>query len=545
MNNLISITSLNISNPSEWSIFTIVGIIILSILTIILIVFTSMVLYQAKKTNKYIKNMPIKYYIGKINIPGKYVEIKLMNSINNEEDVRKYELEDYIYMLSINPDSKPFRELLKLINNNAKKKAIKDKLATIPKLFSTVSESEKNERSLSFVNINPFEEFEEEINFQIMRNGLIKKKTHIDKSFLDESLLPTADSEIFTSMFKQTKKFLTKGITVIKIASKYDFVASNKDYLWNTIQMMSIKKELAKEGITSYINNKGSIYAVVSNDRKKTYNSVQKYWTTRITSLFNKKKASIEYLEPNLDGIVINTFVSSAKDSNSLNKSLVFVNLASIESRLGNSIWYNQIESKSEYINDIGNQMIDSLSDKKPSFKVLENKIVERGVKDLNEVYIDYPKEDIEKVLTHSFKHKNQILDLLVKQTNKEALKEKTKTYGLSIEIEYLPELVKIFDKEKLKSNAFILIHEIENTKHYNYQIIKAINILKEKKIRFIQMINSEHGAFINIYRTVKPEYILLSKGLHSSTISSDKFKLNLNTILEIKDKECKLINVK
>ncbi len=503
----------------------------------------SMTLY--KKGNKYAKVMPLHYSRGIINIEKRTVTLVEINKVRDGE-THTYNIEDFVYMISINPASKEFRELLKMINSKATSKKIHAKMKSIPNVFLFLIDYDDKRRTLSMANVNPYEEYDEEIHFQMQNNELVSnvKKSHIDMDFLEESLIPSADFEIFTQLFKTSKKFLSKGVTIIKISPKHSFIETGKDYLLNLIQLTSLKRALAKQSMHCSLSRDGSLYSIVANDRKKSFLSVQKNWEAKITSMFPKIR-KFEHVDLGIEDFNIDTCIVANKDSKSIAEALIFVNLISEFKRKKESYDIAELIHEAKAINISAEEIIKALKDKKPPIRKIENPIIERGFKSIYEVYIDYPKELLDPIIKYSFKHKKDILEILIVRANKEATKSKTQNIAITVDAFSIPEIIEIIKDEPMKPNVHIVYQERERVRHYQEQLEESVKILKEKGIKTIQLIHNEKGGSVKMYRIFKPEYIMVAKGLNNASTLSDNLKINLNTLKNIKEKETKIINLK
>ncbi len=510
---------------------------------IMLLVFYIYIYIVNRKTENSAFKKPIHYSRGSINIDEKKVIIESLSKVR-EGLVEVYNLDDFIYMLSINPDSKSFRELLKLINNKSSMKNISNKLETIPNSFLTLINFSSKRRSLSQININSNNEDFGTIQFQMQSHELNPKRSYIDMDFFEEDIHPITDSEIFSNLVKSSKNYLSKGVTVIKISPKYSFVETGKDYLINTVQLNAIKRVLLENNIKSYLGRDGSLYSIAPNDRKKNMNTVQKSWDVKIKSLFQKNRNK-DFIELDIDDINIDTFILQKKDPKSINEGILFVNLVSDYKRNNYEYEVEDIIFEARSINASGEELVKLLKDKKPPLRVVENVIEERGVKPIHEVYIDYPKEVIDPIIKLSFKHKKDIIESLLKLGNKEAAKLKDLITTVSIDIATLPEIHKVLASENLRKNLYITLPEKERVKHFNYQLLESAKVLKDNNIKTIHFISEYNGANVEMYRIFKSEFILLLKGLNDSAIISDKLKINLKNIENIKEKETKVINIK
>ncbi len=524
---------------------TIAILVLIASSLLVLLIFGTWSSIIRKKSDKYSKVMPVHHSKGYINIEEKTVTIKEISKVRAGE-VHKYDLEDFIYMISINPASKDFRELLKMINGGANSKKVHDKMLATPKVFLFIIDYNDKRRTLSMINMNPYEEFDKGIHFQMQNNELISntRKSHIDMEFLEETLMPSTDSEIFTNLVKASKKFLSKGVTVIKISPKHSFIEAGKDYLLNLIQFTTLKRELSKLNINCYLGRDGSLYSIVANDRKKNFMIVQKTWEAKIAAMFPKVKR-FEYVDLDIEDLNIDTFIIPNKDAKSISEALIYVNLVSENKRKKIEFDTRELIHDAKAINISADEILKVLKEKRPPIRKVENPVIERGVKSIYEIFIDYPQEILDPILKFSFRHKKEIFEILIKHANKEATKSKTQTIGITIDILALPEIIKTIESEKLKPNVYLVFKERERVRHYQDQLEQSIESIKKLGVKTIQLIHDERGGNVKMYRLIKPEYIVVSKGLNNSLTLSDILKINLNTLENIKEKETKIINLK
>ncbi len=510
---------------------------------LIFFIFSLIIIVISSKTSRFSRMMPTYHSECYIDIEKKIVIIKEVRAFGWKEF--SYELDDFIYMLSINPDSKPFRELLKIVRNGATKQKIKKAIKEVNSVFMYVIDYNDGRRSLSYNIFNKEQDFTDKIYFQMSNNELVgEKKSSIKKDFLDGSLTSLTDSELFLSLSKEAKKFMSKGVTLVKVTPKYSFIETNKDYLLNRIQTMNIKNELLSLGFKSFQGTNGSIYGVISNDRRKSHNSIQKQWNNTISNLFNKKKRSNEYLDANIENYVINTYSITTKDSNAINEALIFINIASEYSIEFGNYSFDEVIEVTKKISKDANHIIEEIREKKPKIKIHKSKIEERGIKPFNEIFLDFSREVIEITLNYSFRDKREIITYLLEQANKASLKIKTENIIANINEKGLKELPIILKDLTLKPNIYIGINEFKKVNHLKYTYIKIAEFLKDNNIKIAQNIKDENGGNIHLYRIFNPEYVILAKGLNDSTVLSDKFKLNLLNIENTKTKETKIINV-
>ncbi len=526
---------------------TIIYILIFLLATsfILLATFLIVIKYNSGMINDYSKYMPIHNTRVEVYIKEKVVRLY---EISESRDGENFEIaiEDFIYMISINPESKEFREMLKLINNDASQKKIADKLKTVsPSFISLITFTPKN-KSLTLFNVNVEQEFDNVISAQLHSSQVdyIKKKVPLETKFIEGDYLPLSDTEIFNNLNKQSKKYLSKGVTIIKISPKYKYMDSNKDYLLGVIEANLIKEILVKQNLNFNLGRDGSLYGIVPNDRKRNLLTVQKSWVVKMESIMPKAK-NLEYIDVKFGDYEIHTYLTSTRDSNAINEALVFVNLVSDLSKDGTFVNSGSVMLEASSIHDVGVEITKMIKDGKLTTKITENEIVERGIKSLSEVYIDYPHEVLDSVVKYSFKHKRTILEGMIENANKEATKAKDKLFFVNIDETSLPEIHKYLTKAKIRENLYISFIEKERVKHFYHQIINSVSLIKEKGIKTMQLVIDESGPYKDVYRFTKSELVVISKGLNNSSILSDQFKINLKIIEEIKEKSTKIITIK
>ncbi len=512
---------------------------------IMLLFFYGILKYNYRQINDYARYMPIHNTRVEVHIEKKVVRLYEISENRFGENF-EIKIEDFIYMISINPESKEFREVLKLINNDASHKKIKDKLKTVNHSFICLITFTNKNKALTLVNINSEQEFENVISAQLHSSQVAfsKRKTPIEMKFIENDYLPLSDTKIFNNLNKQSKKYLSKGVTLIKVASKYKYIDSAKDHLLGVIESNLIKDVLSKHNLHFHLGRDGSLYGIVPNDRKRNLLTVQKSWMVKFESYFPKNKIQ-EYIDVKLENYSIHTYLTSTRDSNAINEALVYVNLVSDFGKEGGSVDNGSLILEASSIHDVGVEITRMIKDGKLETKNAENQIVERGIKSLSEVYIDYPHEVLDSVIKYSFKHKRLILEGMIENANKEAAKSKDQLFFVNVDETSLPEIHKYLSNTKIKDNLYIAFIEKERVKHFYYQIINSVKLLKEKEIKTIQVVIDERGPFKDVYRLTKSEFVLISKGLNTSTILSDNFKINLKIIEEIKEKNTRIITIK
>ncbi len=521
-------------------------IILLVSLFLMVVIFgsiTSSYRFKIKRFTKHMSPFRTECYI-KISTKKVYIKETRMGKISKEFI---YDLEDFIYMLSINPDSKSFRELLKLVNNEASENRIKSHLKTLPDTFIYFVDYKDGRRSLAFSNINPEQDFEDEIFFQTKSAELMRdKKTIVSDEILDDPIEALSEIEIHSAIMKETRRFVSKGVTLFKISPKNDFIDSSKDFYLNTIQGLSIKREFAALGIKMFTCARGNLYGVINNERRRTYNSVNKYWINKFNLIFSKlNKRNKEYIGGNIKNYSINIYVTNSKDEKTVNKGMIFNNLSAEMNKNGKPIVFQILEKRAEEISIMSDSLAKDLKDRKDVVKSNKNIIAERGVKPIHEVYLDFPNELLQTVLKYSFKERKLIIETLIKRANKIAVKYKEDTITVNVDIWAVHDSVIILRKNKLKKNIHLMILEHNKIKPLRHLLTTMANELKELNVPVSQYVADENGANVDLYRIFESKYILLAKGLNDSTLVSDNFKLNLNNIINIKDKDSKIINIR
>ncbi len=512
---------------------------------LLLIMFCIWIGVWSRRTNTYCQKLPHNLAQGVIDIEGKSVTIYDLSK-NKVNEPKTYELDDFIYMLSINPDSKLFRELLKLINNGNPHKKIIEKLKTVPHSFPMLIEYEPKYRSLSIIGVNHYDEIENEIIFQIENNPFLvkKKKVNIEMDFFEKSIQPITDSEIYSNLIKISKKFLSKGANIVKVSSKYKFIDSQREYMMHVIRINILKNELEKQNVKSFIGRDGSLYAIAPNDRKKSMYSVQRSWSQRINNIFIRQKRT-GYLDFDVESFNIDTVITQSRDSRSINEALIYLNLISYNKRNDFEFELDELMFEAKSINTSADELLKRLKEKNGPIRSTEYEIVERGIKSIREVYIDIAREILDPINKFSFRHKKQILELLLAAANRESNKHKTQIVTITIDMLHILEVSKYIETEKIRPNLHIVINERKRVMQFKEQLIATSKLLSENEIRTMQYITTDNGGHIDIYRIFKSEYILIAKGLFENSTISDNIKINVKNIESIKERETKIINIK
>lgn len=519
--------------------------IFLIVALVIVLVFAFWSKHFSNKSEEYADKTSITYSTGYIDIETKKIFIKEFRR-NKKQKNSLYDLETFIYSMSINANSKDFRELLKLINNNSNVDRIKKKLSEVSDNFHFIIDYTIKRRTLVFASINPEEEFDGKIHFQLMNNELTRNlsKSHFQKDMLDNGLIPLTDTEIYNRLVKTSKNFLTKGITMVKISSIYPFLSSEKDYILNAVHLVTLQKELLKEEIQTIPSKDGSLYFILKYDGKRNFENSNRYWKTRINGVFSKIKRN-EYLDANLRNYNVDTFIASLKDSKTINEGLLYLNLATEYRKRNEKFDYEDLIFEAKSINVSAQEIIKSLKEKNPPIGIDKISIVERGIKEIVEIYIDYPEEIITPIVKFSFRHKRELQMLLISLANKVAAKNKEDIHAILIDIFSIGEVKNLLEDEKIRPNLYMLVKETGKHTYFKRQLVEYISILKEKEINRIQFVKDKNGCSLELYNILEPAYVLISRGVGDEMLLSDNFNINLNMIINNKDKSTKIINEK
>ena len=219
---------------------------IIIIISVIFLAFISLMILISKLTKKSIENAP--KYIYKVNIDLKNKQVSIIK--NDHENSTSYvELDEFIYFIGITPDSKPFRDLLKMINNNAKKELIIDSINNLPEdviySFSIPNQDAKTTRQ-TLVGMYFSSLVKTDKNFLLEIEEIAElEKEQIDE-LLDNNIILEDKKTIFSNIVKDIEKIKSKGWVLIKIDHKNKKVQSKKDFVSKKIKSLEIKKRFKR-----------------------------------------------------------------------------------------------------------------------------------------------------------------------------------------------------------------------------------------------------------------------------------------------------------
>ncbi len=508
----------------------------------LLLVFTFASNKMQNRTINYFDVMPIGYSHGIVDIDNKEVYIRGVKG-SDSSLLYTIELDEFIYSISINNDSKLFREMLKEINNGVSKDKIKKKLAMIEGRFVAILKGEDGYETISIFELNPNQEFENQINFQTVNARLDKKKSNLTKDFIEDPIKTLSETQTFAFLNKEAKKFSTKGVTLIKVQPKVPIV-STKGELINHLSLLTIRQELKMMGVQSVISKLGNLYGVVQNEKNRTQNTIGRLWENKFNATLSKN-VSNEYINAKTSDYEVYATMSQGKDSSSVNVALIELNLISNEGIKINNKNRNEISSRANLINREGDTISKELKEKKPPIRNTSDEIVERGYRNLVEFYIDYPDNITNLINEYSFKHQKDILEVLIREANKYAAKEPKDIVSVTIPNKTIDELSIAIKNISLKSNFYIMIQEAGFEEYRSREIGNITEELKSMKLNIIQFIADENSCDVNLFRTLKPNIVLVNRGVVSKTPLSHPFTGRFKTIEEFKTKDTKILNLK
>ena len=184
--------------------------------------------------------------------PNYYSKIKIdtnkkivyMNPVRKDSSFKEevYSLDDFIYMISITPDSKNLRELFKLIVNERSKGVIEEKMRMLEDVILFTFEREGEKKSYAMLFSNPATKNLDNLYFEMAETFISPKDKEI-KIFNNEFSL-FSDEKIFNLLYKDIKKISgtnNKRWVITKISYKYNMIPTQKSRKSRIINSNKIK----------------------------------------------------------------------------------------------------------------------------------------------------------------------------------------------------------------------------------------------------------------------------------------------------------------
>ncbi len=522
-------------------------LVMIIIIPIIVIVFYFIFRYLDNKSNETIYESSNRISEIRVDINERQVYVQT-SSILGYDSQRIYKLEDFIYMISLNPDSKQFRELLKLINNKSSNKLIEEKFLSIKNKMIPFIASFENKKFLSVASLQEYDKTNKIIQIQVSESNITPNKKEEFINFLETPIIKYRKDEILSAFSKEVKDIKTKGWNLVKITNVSEILDAEKEYFLNSIQLIKIKILLEKYGYKPMLSHGGELFFLLAGTRKTNNISINRELNNIISSILpTKNKAKLNILNLNIDDLKILSTYENNKNISSLNKAFIKISLLS-ELENNSIITKKMLKELDEYANELdaqANKLIKEAKDShKKSFIVIEKNISNRGFRNIIEFDYNIPKDRIRELMKYSIRHKNELLKLLIEYANKNSKKYSEDLTSIMINSNDIPLVSKIVSKIKRSKNFYIAI--FENSNIYNSDsYINAINIIKGEGYELIQLIRDVNEGSLNILRNSKPEYVLLIDRMIEQNDLEQKLSVQLKKIELTKPKNTKILKLK
>lgn len=519
------------------------------LLFFILLIITFLVSYYVIYFNF---SKKIKIIIGKtinlyseafIDVSDRKINFRSIAGFHNQS-VKSFSLEEFIYMLSFNPESKNFREFLKLINNRSSIENINKKIKTLESSIPFIITYSNGEKTLSFANINKEKTLSNGGFYFQLTESAINKKSDFTNELFKKKIDYLNSNEIFLSLLTQERKITTKGFTLIKISSKSIKKPSTKGYFLNKLLLIKLSYLLENEKIKAFHYSDGSIYAITKSIKRTNYFSVQKNWKNIISSILNKESEK-EYLNLNIDDLNIYVTSDTKKTQNSINEAIIRINLMSdfmIEKELEKDVDVNSLHNKARVVANEAEKLLDSI--KSDVSLVVKNSIYnldDEKNKRIVEFYIDHNVESMKLILDYSFKQQREILEGLIRYANNQASHFSNEIVTIMIDVSNISLFISIISKVSLQNNFYISLVENYSTINERTMWKQYGENLKNLKCKIIQIIRNEEEISLELTRAFKPKFILLYKKIYNENIN-EEINMSLRTLEINKDKDTKII---
>lgn len=480
-----------------------------------------------------------------ISVEDKMVYKKI---VNNKKGVttESVTLDDFIYSLSINPESKNFRELLKLIENGSTKVQLGKKLKSIEdnKILVTLKYSETR-ASIAVIEMDAEnKEYDKFIKFQLSESFFSFKKKESFRDILRDEVKFLNEHKMFQAVTKSVKGLKTKGWTVLKIENAYETIPTWKDNLINTMQLIKIKFLLKEEGIESFLSNERALYCIVTSGRNSNPISIYRNWNNKIGLLLSASKQY--YFDISSSEVTVTTANDFVKDSRAINTTLMAVDMLS---RLSASDKVNKkviddINAKTLKIHEDASALLKEAKESKLPIIATEFELKQKTPKGIVEFSLDLPVEDIDVILKNSYQHKRELILLSIKEAMKKSNKYKTKLNTIMFDIKNASIIASLVQNIEPKDNFYISFAQDE-TRYTVEQLNGWFRSMRHKGHKLIQLIRTLDDGSTKIHIAMKPEYILYTKDFSKVEDKEEKININLSKLNTIKKKNVKILNIK
>ncbi len=453
-----------------------------------------------------------------------------------------YSLDKFIYMISLNPDSKSFRELLKLINNDVEEENLIKKIRTIKNFVSFFINYDNEKKSLAYTRIildgNGISKF---LKFQVFESFIHPK--NISNNFLMNKIEYYNDLEIFEKIKKDVLSFRGENWSLVKICLKEKSLITSKEQLILDIYSLKIKWILKQQKINSYINNKNEII-FAKPITKKTFSNSQKYWVNMINSFFINNKHN-DYLDININDFQIISLSEKSKELDVINLLLIFSKLLSESSDkkiIEDHHKFMKLKNEAKKISFNSEKLISGLKSGKIEIRNKQMEIVEGESQTIIDYFIDANDQEINDILKYCYKNKMEILNFVINYVYEEAKTQLNNIFTTQFDIYLVDHLIPILENLEKTPNFYITLLEDINVTNYYLYWKNLFNRISSKEFNFIQMIKNIDKHSINFSRSIKPKIILISKNNKYKYDYTFNNNINFNNLNFNKGEKTKLL---
>lgn len=517
---------------------------ILTFVVLIVVLFGFLVKQVEHDMNKVTKKMINSNSNVVIDIEKKLV---YKTQLNNKErkEIETLKLDDFIYSLSINPETKTFRELLKLINNNATKTQILNKYKSI-KHFNTLTTLKYSDTKASIAMLEiekNNKEVGEYIKFKLNESFFSFKKNEQFREFLVDEIVQFDENELHQELYKDVMNLKAKGWTLIKIQNLNESLLTEKDNFINLVQMLKLKLILKNIGINSYISKQNELFFAHSTGKVNDYFLIRKYWENKIQALLNKEK--LYYFDLSSNEILINTTSDIIKDPGTVDVALMVLEKLSSElntNRNSKTIIDNAKLNANE-INLSAIEFLKEYENKSLSMMYLEDEFIERSPKSIVEFYPDSPEYNLSEIINHSYMNKEKIILIILEQAMNEMVKHKNKLCTVVFNLKNIYALANVLEDIKPNNKLMFSIAE-DGTKYTKSELNKCFSKIRSKGHELIQLIKDVEDGSTELYISMKPKYVIYTKDFSKIDIE-EKISIGLDKLKIAKDKKTIILNTK
>lgn len=454
-------------------------------------------------------------------------------------------LDDFIYALSINPESKTFRELLKLIENGATKAQLNKKFKAIEehKILVTLKYSD-NRASVAVIEIEKdTKELDEYLKLQVSESFFYFKKKEVFKEILTDDIEHLNDHKLYQAIYKDVRSIKAKGWTIVKIQNALEILPTWKDNITNTIQMTKIRFLLKSAGINSYLGKSGDVYFVQPTGRSSNHFTVSREWSNKIYSMLENNKK--HYFDITSDEIRITTYNDMVKDNKSINIALMIVEILSEQPTENNSKKVLElIETRAAKIQARATLLVKEMKDGPFPMEQTTYKLKESSPKGIVEFYLDVELEALSEIIDYSFQHKRDILQFSLKEAMKRSKKYPTLITTIMFDLKNLHLLSAVTKNIPSRENFYVSIAE-DGTFYTRDEMKLLVDKIIDNGYKTMQLVRGINDGDIDLTVSLRPEYILYTKDFSKIEDPTEMINIATARIKTVKDKKTKIINIK